>query len=63
MAFVGRYWKSNNGGEMTMWVTYRRGLQLGLTHGQLVACRQIMVYAPNGIKWSAYEVPDGLKTK
>ena len=48
---------------MTMWVKYRRALQLGLKHGQIVASKQIMVHAPNGISWGAYEVPDGLKTK
>ena len=46
-----------------MWVSYRRGIQLGLTHGQIVACKKIMVHAPNGIKWGAYEVPDDLKAK
>ena len=46
-----------------MWVTYRRGLQLGLTHDQIVASKRITVQAPNGILWGAYEVPDALKTK
>ena len=46
-----------------MWVTYRKAVQLGLTHGQIVAFKRITVHAPNGIKWTAYEVKDGLKAK
>ena len=48
---------------LTMWVTYRRGLQLGLKHLQIVTSKRITVHAPNGISWTAYEVADDLKAK
>ena len=46
-----------------MWATYRRCLQLGLTHRQIVALKHVKVEAPNGISWGAYEVPYGPKAK
>ena len=38
------------------WVTYRKALQMGLTHKQICALESTQVHAPNGIKWQAYKV-------
>ena len=40
-----------------MWVTYRYALQkIGLTDQQIGELDAILVHAPNGITWRAYQV-------
>ena len=42
-----------------MWVTYRYALlKLGMTDKEIWESEHILVHAPNGIMWTAYQVPD-----
>ena len=46
---------SNSQGNM--WVTYRYAVvELGLPHNTVCNLPSVTVYAPNGIKWTAFQV-------